>query len=212
MSASPYRARRYYRIVSNGFPESVRAELWRALSAALGDVATWDGAPVRVRLGVFAVSLGVHADLAGRASDVVTRVRAAYANPTHFRFRLRPQSLFDPLRVLFGVVDDPSNDPVFDRRFTAETDDPARLAALLRDAELRTLLLAAPWCTLEVRDDEDWFAQDFPDGTDELHLEVDGRVIEPERLEALFRAFARTLDGLMRLDAKVLAAGRDHDA
>ena len=178
----------YYRIVSDGFPGTVRDEVWRTLSAALGDADAWDGAPVRVRHGALVVSLDVHADLAVRASDVVTRLRAPYDNPTHFRFRLRPQSLFDPLRVLFGVVDDPSGDPAFDRRFTAETDDPARLAALLRDAELRALLLAEPWCTLEVRDAEDWFARDFPAGTDELHLEVDGRVTEPRRLEALFRA------------------------
>lgn len=183
---------------TDGFVDAAKDEIWRRLRMHLEND-LWDGAPLRVGHAAFVVTLDVHAELAGRGTDLVTRLRAAWANPRGLTFRVKRRGALDGLATLLGAQDVQVGDPPFDHAFVLRTNDPDRLRALLADDALRTELLASAAEIVEVRPDEGWFGPEFPDGVDELYLEAPGRIAAVAEVERLYAVFATLLDRLTLL-------------
>lgn len=173
-----------------------RDEVWTALQGAMSAAGPWDGRPVRVHHPPFVVTIDVNAQLAGYASELETRLRAAFPNPRQLRFRMVRQAWKSRLAQRLGLHDVEVGDAGFDAAFWIRAHDAAAVRQLLADPALRDDLVRGPAWLVEVRNDDGWFGQEFPDGVDMLLLEAPGRVTDPVAIGTLYDAMARLLDGL----------------
>jgi len=178
-----------------------RQEIWSALQREMGQNGPWDGRPVRIHHPPFVVTADVNANLAGYASDVVTRLRAAFMNPEELRFRFVRQAWKERMAKLVGVHDVEVGEKEFDSAFWIRANDTAALRQLLAGPSTRKALLDSPVSLAEVRDDEGWFGPEYPEGVDELVLEAPGRVTDQAAVGAMYAAMAEILDALARRSA-----------
>jgi hypothetical protein len=126
-------------------------------------------------------------------NQVVTRLRAPFANPSGFRFRIYRASIFSELGKRLGMQDIVIGDRAFDEAFIIQSNEESKVRALLADPQLRALIAAQPRLMLTVKDDEGWFGAAFPAGTDELKFQCLGVIKDLDRLKLLFDLFAATL-------------------
>ncbi|MDQ7007333.1 MAG: DUF3137 domain-containing protein [Acidobacteriota bacterium] len=172
-------------------------EIWEQLATHLDESGEkWDGTKVTVQHGPFAVSLDLHAELAGYASRLVTRLRAAYINKDGFRFRLRRSDWLSDLAVMLGTQDIQLGDEAFDEAFVISANNEEKARFLLADPALRQALLESPADLVEVRDDEGDFGPAFPEEVDELYLHSRRRITVCSELEQLYGVFAELLNRL----------------
>ena len=178
-----------------------RDEVWAALQRAMNEDGAWDGRAVRVRHPPFVVTIDVNAQLAGYASELETRLRAAFPNPRKLRFRMVRQAWKSRLAQYLGLHDVEVGDPTFDAAFWIRAHDAEAVRRLLSGPELRSSLADSPAWLVEVRDDDGWFGLEFPAGVDMLLLEAPGRVTDAEAIGTMYDAMARLLDALAEQDA-----------
>ena len=172
-------------------------EIWNELATHLDETGEkWDGTKVTVKHGPFMVSLDLHAELAGYASRLVTRLRAAYINKDGFRFRLRRSTWLSDLAVMLGTQDIKIGDEAFDEAFVISSNNEEKTRFLLADADLRGALMNSPTDLVEVRDDEGEFGPVFPEEVDELYLHSRRRITVCSELEQLYSVFAGMLNRL----------------
>ena len=129
-------------------------------------------------------------------NQVLTRMRAPFANPSGFRFRIYRASMFSELGKRLGMQDIVIGDAAFDEAFIIQSNDESKVRALLADPQLRALIAAQPRIMLKVKDDEGRFGAPFPAGTDELKFTCGGVIKDVDRLRLLFDLFAATLTRL----------------
>lgn len=174
-------------------------QLSRKLDAEFREREGWRQDKVVARVGAWTVTLDVHSEPGYKHETYYTRFRAPYINPDGFRFNLYHQSFWSGLASLLGAQDIKTGHPGIDGKFTIKASDEQKMKLLLANPELRRLLEAEPGAHLHVRDSAEWFATEFPQGVDELVLEVEGRVESLERLERLYTLFAETLHTLSHI-------------
>jgi hypothetical protein len=177
-------------------------EVWRKLSEELGGVFKneqgWRHDEVKIQDGDWTVTLSFVGHIGRRLDAIYTCFRAPYVNPDRFRFELYRQELAHSLGKLFGVQDVQIGDPTVDKMFMIKATDEEKVKKLLGEAEIRKLLAAEKELHVVVRDADKYFAQEFPDGVDELVVEVPGRVEDGERLKRLYQLFALLLHAIGR--------------
>lgn len=177
-----------------------RQEIWDELCEHLDESGKkWDGKKVTVRHGNFVVSLDVHAELAGYASRVVTRLRAAYINRDGFRFRLRRSNWLSDISVMLGTQDIKVGDEAFDEAFVISSNNEEKAKWLLDDAALRDALRTSQADLVEVRDDEGDFGPAFPVAVDELYLHSRQRLTAYGEIEKLYAVFSELLNRLCHM-------------
>jgi len=174
-------------------------QLCRKLDGEFVEREGWRQDKVLVHVGRWTVTLDVHSEPGYKHETYYTRFRAAYINPDGFRFNIYHQSVWSGIAGLLGAQDVKTGHPEIDGAFVIKANDEKKIKLLLDNPELRRLLAAEPACHLQVRDSGDWFALQFPEGVDELVLEVEGRVESLERLERLYALFAETLHTLSHI-------------
>jgi hypothetical protein len=177
-----------------------KAELWQQLSreidATYVPAGFWEGAKVVARHGPWTITLDTHSVSAGRTPILFTRLRAPYVNHDGFRFTIYRQGIFSHVGKWLGMQDVVVGYPELDHEFVIQGNNEAKLSSLLGDRRLRELIQAEPSIQLSVRDDEGWFSETFPEGVDELNLQVAGLVRDVARLKSLYELFAMLLDRL----------------
>ena len=177
-------------------------EVWRKLSEELGGVFKneegWRHDEVKIQDGDWTVTLSFVGHIGRRLDAIYTCFRAPYVNPEGFRFELYREELAHGLGKLFGVQDVQIGDKTVDKMFMIKATDEAKLKKLLADPELRQLLATEKDLHVVVRDADKLFATEFPDGVDELVVEVPGKVEDGERLKRLYKLFALLLHGIGR--------------
>jgi hypothetical protein len=177
-------------------------QVWRKLSDELGGVFKneegWRQDEVKIKDGEWTVTLSFVGHRGARLDAIYTCFRAPYVNPDGFRFELYHQELAHSLGKLFGMQDIRIGDPAVDKLFVIKGSDAEHVKQLLSDEELRKLLATEKELHLVVRDADKFFASEFPDGVDELVVEVPGRIEDGERLKRLYKLFALILHGLGR--------------
>jgi hypothetical protein len=180
-----------------------QAEIWRQLSTQIGGEYVPGSALHEDRLVAhsqeWTITLDTYPQAVGRAVVTYTRIRAPYVNRDGFRFRIHKKNLLSDLGKRLGMQDIVVGDPAFDDVFIIQGTDEAKAKALFAGAPLRQLLQQEPDISLEVRDDEGWFGTHFPEGVDELCLQVVGGVKDVARLKRMYDLFAETLDQLCRI-------------
>jgi hypothetical protein len=180
-----------------------REEVWRQLSTAI-EGRYVDGGFMRTDKveaghGPWTVTLDTYTVSTGHSTIIYTRIRAPYVNPDSFRFTIYRKGLFSDLGKRLGMQDIDVGDPEFDEAFIIQGTDEMKIRTLFSDPKLRALLAGQPQLHLEVRADEGWFGQRFPEGVDELMFQVTGVIKDIPRLQQLFTLFAETLDQLCRI-------------
>lgn len=178
-------------------------DVWRKLSDQLGgeflDQGGWRQDKVVARLDPWVVTLDVHSEPHYRHEAIFTRFRAPYVNPDGFRFNIYRQPVWAGVARLLGMQDVRVGCPEIDKKFVVKTNNPAQARRLFANVRLCDLLLCEPDAHLHVRDSGDWFAEEYPEGVDELVLEIEGRVTSLARLEKLYALFAETLHTLCHI-------------
>jgi hypothetical protein len=180
-----------------------REEMWRRLASELdgkfeqGGWFTSD--KVQVQYKEWTVTLDAFKRSTGKSAIPFTRIRAPFLNTSGFYFKIYEKSIFSGLGVRLGMQDIQIGDTDFDERYVIQGNDEAMVRTLFQETIIRSLIAAQPDMHLEIKDDEGWFREVFPEGVDELYYEMRGTITDIARLEALFDLFAEMLDRLCSL-------------
>jgi hypothetical protein len=177
-------------------------EIWRQLSAEIGADFQESGFLRAGRIDLshqqWTITLDTYVVMAGKTPLTFTRIRAPYVNRDGFRFCIYRKSVFSWLGRLFGVQDLQIGDSFFDDQFIIQGRQ-EMVRNLLLNAKIKQLIQSQPDIRFEVKDDEGWFRQTFPEGVDELYFETLGVIKDRERLRQLFELFALVLEEMCRL-------------
>jgi len=182
-----------------------QSRIWEELAAELGarftDGGNWKGDRIQVDQGEWTVTLDHFVVMIGNVPVTYTRLRAPFVASGGFRFKIYRRSFGSDLATKLGMQDVEVGHAAFDRDFVIKGNDQRKLRQLFDCPDVRRLLERQKDVALSVKDDEGWFAQRFPEGTDELECRFVGLVVERQRLKDAFELFAVTLDRLCRIGA-----------
>ena len=163
-----------------------KKEVWKQLSREIGaefvDGGFLQGCRVEARVDVWTITLDTYT-LGSEDRLTYTRIRAPYVSADGFWFKIYRASPFSGLGKYLGMQDVEVGDAELDRDFMIQGNDAHKLALLFRSPHIRTLIMAQPHNTFEVKDGE-------------LHFEEDGVITDVERLKQLYALFAETLHQL----------------
>ena len=179
-------------------------EVWKKLSEEIGgrfnhrEEGEGRFDTVKAKVGPWTVTLDLHADASYAHEVMHTRLRAPYVNSDGFRFNIFKASLWDELSTVLGGQDVEVGDAAFDENFRIRASDEDKVKDLFEKDRLRELLMQEPDAHLYVRDSGVWWQEEFPDGVDEIVLEVKGEIADLGRLERLYSIFAAALHSLCR--------------
>jgi hypothetical protein len=180
-----------------------RDEVWRQLSQEMNGrftQGTWGkGSKVEVRVHQWTITLDTYVVSTGKSAIVFTRMRAPYVNADSFRFTVFPQGFFAKIGKMFGMQDVEVGFEEFDKSFVIKGTDETRLRQLFANRGIRELIQQLKNFHLEVKDDEGYFGSDFPEGVDELWLQILGVIKDREQLRNMFDLFAAVLDHLCEI-------------
>lgn len=180
-----------------------REEIWRQLAAEIGAQyvdGNWRKADkVQAQVKQWTITLDTYTISTGKTHMTFTRFRAPYVNADGFRFKIYRKSMFSGLGKAFGMQDVEIGEPQFDEAFIIQGNDEAKLKQFFANPTIRQLLSSQPEVNLEVKDDEGYFATQFPEGVDELHFFGPGIITDVERLKQLYELFATVLDQLCQI-------------
>lgn len=138
----------------------------------------------------------------GKSSTPYTRMRCAYVNKDDFRFKIIKEGLFAEIGKYFGMEDIEIEDKIFDDTFVLKSKNPEKIKALFKDENIKNDFLTLSnlyQFQVTVKDDEGYFGQHFPEGVDELYLEVIGIIKDIEQLKIMFKLFAEIMDRLCEI-------------
>jgi hypothetical protein len=181
-----------------------RDEVWKQLSAAMGadfvDGGFLGSGKVEAHHGSWTITLDSYTVSTGHAHVVFTRIRAPFVSRDGFRFAIYRKGLFSELGKRLGMQDiEVGHSLRFDEDFIIQGNDESKVRSLFANPEIRALIEAQPEIHLELKDDEGFFRQRFPEGIDELVFHVRGVLKDVGRLRKLFDLFAAVLDELCRI-------------
>jgi hypothetical protein len=180
-----------------------KEEMWSQLSREIGAEYQPGGffkeGKVVLTLREWQITLDTYTVSTGKSHVIYTRIRAPFVNPDGFRFNIYRKGIFSGIAKLFGTQDIEIGDSYFDDEFIIQSSSQDLVYRLLTSLEIRQLIQNQPDIHFEVKDDEGWFQQKFPEGVDELYFQTLGVITDVERLKALFNLFAAVLDQLCRL-------------
>ncbi|MEA5259249.1 DUF3137 domain-containing protein [Arcicella aquatica] len=138
----------------------------------------------------------------GNSSTPYTRMRCAYVNKDDFRFTIYPEGIFTDIAKYFGMQDIEIEDRIFDNAFVLKSKKTEQIKSLFEEEKIKNDFLALADLSqfqVSVKDDEGFFGQHFPEGVDELYLEVMGILKDIEQLKIMFKLFAEIMDRLCEI-------------
>ena len=180
-----------------------KQEIWSQLSREIGadyqEEGFFKAGKVVLSHREWQITLDTYTVHSGKTTIVYTRMRAPYVNRDGFRFNIYRKNAFSWIGKLFGVSDIEIGDSFFDDEFIIQGEPEHMIRTLLTNSEIRQLIQSQPDIHLQVKDDDGWFKERFPEDVDELYFQVVGVIRDKERLKQLFNLFAAVLDQLCRL-------------
>ena len=184
------------------FRESQEA-LWEELAKILGgdfiDKHDLKNDKVVAKVDHWTITLDMATEAGLRHEHSYIRLRAPYHNRDGFRFAIYHKTIFDEIGKLFGAQDYNVGFPEFDHHFMLKTNNELKADQLFKNSVLRKLLLDNPQVYIHVRDDDGWFADDFPEDVDELTLRVDHVPETLNKLMTYYELFAEILSTLCQI-------------
>lgn len=181
-----------------------REEIWRQLCSEIGadfvDGGIWKGDKVQAQVRNWIVTLDINVVHVGKVVVSYTRFRAPFVSRDGFRFRAYRKSAFSNLGKMFGMQDiEAGSSARFDEDFILQGNDEHKVRALFANQEIIRLLQEHREVHFELKDDEGAFTKRFPEGVDELWLQIPGEIKDVDRLKKLFDLFAEVLDQLCQI-------------
>jgi len=177
-------------------------EIWAQLSQEIGAEHQGDfftKSKVTLSHRQWQITLDTYTVHSGQTFTVYTRMRAPYVNQNGFRFTIYRADIFSWLGKLTGVQDVEIGDAFFDKDFVVQSSAEDIIRLLLTNANIRQRIERQPDIHFQVKDDEGWFGETFPEGVDELYFQAYGLITDKQRLKELFELFSLVLDELCRL-------------
>lgn len=188
-----------------------KREIWKIVSEQTGSVFVEGGFfsgsdKVIARYKDWTITLDTYTVSNGKTSITYTRMRAPYVNVEGFRFSIYRSGIFSEIGEFLGFHDIEIGDERFDDAFVIKSADEDKVKELLAEPRIRELINKQPKFHLEVKDDEGWFGENFPDGVDELYFRVPGIIKDVEQLRGLFEVFSEVLNRLCIIGAAYQSA------
>lgn len=178
-------------------------EVWRQLAEEIHadfiEGGFWRGSRVQANVKEWTITLDTHTVSTGKMQITYTRMRAPYVNQDGFWFKIYRKGFFSELGKKLGMQDVEVGYPDFDDQFIIQGNDEYKLQLLFRNINIRQLVEVQPEISLQVKDDEGWLAQRFPENVDLLSFQVVGVIKDVERLKYLYGLFAEVLNQLCRI-------------
>ncbi|MDP4091334.1 MAG: DUF3137 domain-containing protein [Bacillota bacterium] len=181
-----------------------KREVWEQLSREINAEYVegfWSGSGVQAHVDNWIIVLDTYTVSNGRSSTTYTRIRAPFVNLADFYFCIYRRGLFSDLGKLLGMQDIEIGYPEFDEDFILKGNDEEKVRQLLSDEKIRHLIEGQPRFHLEVKDDEGFFKNHFPEGVDELYFRVPGVIRDIDLLKELYELFAEALRQLCEIGA-----------
>lgn len=180
-------------------------EIWSKIAADIGgdyiNGGFWGKDELRYQYLQWEILLDTYTVRSKNSSTTYTRMRAPFINKDGFYFKIYREGIFSSIGKLFGMQDIQICDPFFDEQYIIKSNSEDKVRRLFASEKLKQLINKQPQISLEIRDDEGWFGQHFPDGTDELYFSCVGIIKDTYVLKALFDTFALTLELLVDMDS-----------
>ncbi len=178
-------------------------EAWKQLSdrihATFVEGGPLLGSKVVAKVDEWTITLDTHQLPATYDHIPYTRMRAPYINKDGFRFKIYREGLFSELEKVFGLQDIKVGYPEFDDNYIIQGNDEKKVKSLFSNPKIRELIQAQPPVYFEIKDDDGWFHEDFPESDDELYFLIDEEIKDIERLKSLYDLFAATLHHLCHI-------------
>lgn len=194
--------------MSKWFGETTQEEIWQQLvneinqenSGMTAEVHD-KGKVIKAKVGEWTVTLDTVTTMVTIGHMMIpvsyTRMRAPYMNQDGLRFKVYRASWDSKLGKLFGMQDIEVGDEDFDEEFIIKATSKQKVRELLANPKIKALLSDQPELgLLEVKSDDGWFEQDFPEGVDELVFTAKGTMDNPAHLKNLFVLFGEILNQL----------------
>jgi len=178
------------------YEDAIWAELWASVGGVYLNEEGWRQDKLMVEHGPWIITLEFHTHGGYRTQATYTRFRVAFENPEKFHFKVAPQGLLDSVGKLLGLQDVELGDTDFDKTFLVKSNNEARVREVLDDAVLRNFLREEPEAVIALISVVGDRAKEFPEGVDEVVMEIPGKVVDVDRLKRLYMTFSRTLSGL----------------
>ncbi len=180
-------------------------EIWSQISRDIGgefiDGGFWGKDVLAYKHDEWQILLDTFTVSTGKSSTTYTRMRAPFVNKDGLYFKIYRENIFGKAGKFFGMQDIVIGDPFFDEKFIIKGNDENKVKMLLLNDKLKELIDLQPRVSFEIRDDEGWFSQKFPEGVDELYFQCVGIIKETSLLKGLFDLFSLTLERLVRIDS-----------
>ena len=180
-------------------------EIWSQIAADIGGKFEEGGFlgrdAIRYRSGDWELLLDTYAVSTGKTTVVFTRMRAPFVNRDGLYFKIYREGLFSGAGRFFGMQDILVGDSFFDDQFVIKGNSEEKIRQLLADGPLKNHLQQQKDVLFEIKDDDGFFGERFPAGTDMLYFQCVGVLKEERRLRGLFDLFAHTLNRLVAIDS-----------
>ena len=178
-------------------------EVWKELSKEIGAEFIEGGRrksdKLCAKVKEWTVTLDTYSVTAGGAQNTYTRMRSPYINRDNFKFSIYHRDFLSDIGKLLGMQDITTGYSEFDREFIIKGNDKEKVKLLLANSKICELIQKEPTINLLIKEDEGWFTEDFPEGIDELYLEVTGVVKDVKRLKSMFDLFSEILNHLCHI-------------
>lgn len=182
-----------------------KKEIWSQIAHDIGgkyiEGGFWEKDVLRYAYGEWEILLDTYTQSHGNSSTTYTRIRAPFINKDQLYFKIYKENFFSSIGKFFGMQDILINDAYFDDHYIIKGNKEQKIKFLLRDTKLKKMIDRQPRIHLEIKKDEGWLGQKFPEGVDQIYFQCMGVIKEKELLFALFELFSTLLDRLVAIDS-----------
>ncbi|MDX9754081.1 MAG: DUF3137 domain-containing protein [bacterium] len=178
-------------------------EVWKQFSEQISgefqEGTTWKGGKVTAKADHWTVTLDTYRIDTQHNHHIFTRLRAPYVNKDGFRFCIYKETLLEDIKKILGMQDIVIGTPDFDEYYIIQASDEEKAKRLFSSETLREKIKPHPDLYMEVKNDDGYFSETFPEGVDELLCLIEGEITQIDQLNALYDLFAEVLNTLCHL-------------
>ncbi len=182
-----------------------KAHIWSSIAEDLGaefvEGSFWGDTELRYRSGPWELLLDSYSSVNGSYTQTFTRLRTPFLNKDDLLFKLYRADVFSSIGELLDLQDIEIGTPLFDEHFVIKGNDEEKIKVLFANPELQELIEGQPNIEVQIKPDEGFFAQDYPDGVNLLQFDCLGELRDVEEIRNLFEMFSCILNRLVQLDS-----------
>lgn len=137
----------------------------------------------------------------GKYSSEMTRIIAPINSNDGFEFEIYKEGFIRKIEKLFGAQDIQIGHDDFDKAFIIKSKNEFKLKSLLRNKQIRTLLLEIKDVNFQISDQMGIWEQKLLENQFELSFYFDEKITDLQKLEKILKLFKMVLDELQQINA-----------